>query len=108
MSEKEQNYLLPFCMHELLNFLVATGFCFCVGARHVLFVVACFSSLGKMDAVSFFLSGHPMMKKLLVNLLFSGFWDDRNEYPRASNFLGFMSIICTILKKNMFSDKKYI
>lgn len=66
MSEKEQNYLLPFCMHELFNFLVATGFCFCVGARHVLFVVACFSSPGKMDAVSFFCQGIRRCKNCLL------------------------------------------
>jgi hypothetical protein len=39
---------------------------------------------------------------------FADFWNSRNEYPRASNFLAFMSIICAILKNDMFSDKKYI
>ena len=31
-----------------------------------------------------------------------------NKCPEASNFLDFMSIICTILKKDMFFGKKYI
>ena len=39
---------------------------------------------------------------------FAGFPDGRNKYRKASNFLAFMSIICTILKNDMFSNKKYI
>lgn len=48
------------------------------------------------------------VKKTLAILLFCRFCDGRKEYPETVNFLGFMSIICTILKKDMFSDKKYI
>ena len=47
-------------------------------------------------------------QKTLVLLSFLSFFDDRNEYLKASKNLAFMSIIRTILKKDMFSGKKYI
>ena len=47
-------------------------------------------------------------KEKLVLLSFCWLFGDRNGYRIESNFLAFMSIICTILKNDMFSDKKYI
>ena len=71
----------------------------------------CFLSLPENKTGLFRTVRQPVLRHTEKSLFFyrsAVFAMNENDYPKAPNFLGFMSIICTILKKNMFSDKKYI
>ena len=80
------------------------GMCFLLPAGKPDVVRVC----QKPDDCGDYLISSGCGKKTLVLLPFSRFLRIRIEYASGSNFLAFMSIIRVILKKDMFSGKKYI